>query len=567
MKLKSGFKELSKCFLFVALGGTALFSHAYNLRINADADASISEAAPDQNNGFNEELLLNSAETAARSLVKFKLTDLQQAWITDADVSKALLEFDVELHSGWPLHNTGSSYTISAYRLNMPWQEADVTWNCNNRNCLSDWFGGAFAELPTDSVQVVDFTSGEAVFLDGKIQFDVTQDVKDLLNGSATNFGWMIKKTDEGEVGMLSLAAKESRSAPALVLTLDRAVDVLAPTLEIQEPINELFIGEVPSIIRVKYQDDMIGVNPSSLNLLLDGTNITHLCASPTFSFVECSLPQNLEDGNHLIAASIQDKSGKTGSIEQTFSFYSQISGGSTHWVDGDASVSTNVKVGIGTGTPDALLDVSGDATISGSLTVSMPTNPTTNTAVNVGHLQAKINELRQQIDSLEQVINSGGANSAGDDLITSLSYNSATQELSITESGITHTEQLLGLKGETGERGAQGPRGDTGAVGARGAKGDTGATGSRGPKGDQGERGPAGPAGPAGALKTFWATAISTRSCLSACRSAFPSADSRGYVCKSTRGNLAKGVWQDTRTSHYLCGGNTLGQCHCTLP
>ncbi len=53
----------------------------------------------------------------------------------------------------------------------------------------------------------------------GVVEFDVTRDVAAFLNGTQPNYGWIIKKTDEGQNGQVSFGTKESTFSPQLIVT------------------------------------------------------------------------------------------------------------------------------------------------------------------------------------------------------------------------------------------------------------------------------------------------------------------------------------------------------------
>jgi hypothetical protein len=48
----------------------------------------------------------------------------------------------------------------------------------------------------------------------------VTADVAAYLGGVVANFGWVLKRTDEGPRGAVDFGSRESGAAPRLVLTL-----------------------------------------------------------------------------------------------------------------------------------------------------------------------------------------------------------------------------------------------------------------------------------------------------------------------------------------------------------
>jgi hypothetical protein len=50
------------------------------------------------------------------------------------------------------------------------------------------------------------------------VEFDVTSDVANFLKSTNQNYGWIIKKTEEGQNGQISFGTKESSSVPQLVV-------------------------------------------------------------------------------------------------------------------------------------------------------------------------------------------------------------------------------------------------------------------------------------------------------------------------------------------------------------
>ena len=53
----------------------------------------------------------------------------------------------------------------------------------------------------------------------GVIELDVTSDVQSFLNGSSQNFGWLLKKVDEGDTGRVNFGSKESSNFPKLIIS------------------------------------------------------------------------------------------------------------------------------------------------------------------------------------------------------------------------------------------------------------------------------------------------------------------------------------------------------------
>lgn len=53
----------------------------------------------------------------------------------------------------------------------------------------------------------------------GVVSFNVTSDIQSFLNGTNQNYGWLIKKSDEGVAGKIDFGSKESSSVPQLIIT------------------------------------------------------------------------------------------------------------------------------------------------------------------------------------------------------------------------------------------------------------------------------------------------------------------------------------------------------------
>ncbi len=53
----------------------------------------------------------------------------------------------------------------------------------------------------------------------GTVDFDVTSDVQSFISNSSANYGWLIKKTDEGANGRVQFGSRQSSSTPQLIIT------------------------------------------------------------------------------------------------------------------------------------------------------------------------------------------------------------------------------------------------------------------------------------------------------------------------------------------------------------
>ncbi|MGH9877053.1 MAG: DNRLRE domain-containing protein, partial [Nitrososphaerales archaeon] len=161
--------------------------------------------------------------------------------------------------------NWGLGGEIEAHRLFVDWAEGNgwnaglydpfrgttpgSTWNCAvdtkiwsyYAECSYLWDGGTYGD-PADSVIITNNLSGV-------IEFDVTGDVKDFLS-NGTNFGWLIKKTDESQSGTVIFASKENGvvSRPELVL--------LAATVENEPLISDFAIDPAANDTAVVIEAD-----------------------------------------------------------------------------------------------------------------------------------------------------------------------------------------------------------------------------------------------------------------------------------------------------------------------
>lgn len=131
-----------------------------------------------------------------RALIRF-----DQAAIGAALSSGVLVSATLELYVEDSNEQWASGREVDVHRLLQDWTELGVTFNCpvdsdtsnGFADCPVQWGGGNFAAAATDSrVQ----TNG---FL-GTVTYDVTNDVLEFLTGSP-NFGWIVKKRDEGAGG------------------------------------------------------------------------------------------------------------------------------------------------------------------------------------------------------------------------------------------------------------------------------------------------------------------------------------------------------------------------------
>ncbi len=299
--------------LLAALVGSPQLS-GQTVTLQDTADATIKQAIPNQSFGAQKTLVLK--EGGSRVLVRFDL-----AAIAAAVGGGSLASAQLQLYVGTNGANWGATgRSVDVYRLDAAWAEAAATWNCaydtNLANtapdCAAPWAGGTVEEDASDTVVVTNATSGW-------IQFDVTADVQAFLAGTE-NDGWLLRKTDEGQVGRVDLVAREGAEGqrPRLVLLSESAtVDTVPPSLAIVAPAQPVVVNVPSPPIAVVYQDGGSGVDTSTLHVLLDGQELTAACTVGAQS-ATCT-PPPLAAGAHSVTASLRDHAGNAAAAARSF--------------------------------------------------------------------------------------------------------------------------------------------------------------------------------------------------------------------------------------------------------
>ena len=188
---------------------------------------------------------------------------------------------------------------------------------------------------------------------------------------------------------------------------------------------------------------------------------------------------------------------------------------------DGFALVTSSIfddgtRVGIGTTTPAARLDVAGDIAVNGTVIVNSQGQWVGGGTGSPGGVPAHEWKwgtlLRFQNpdgtwgDFADLQGSQGSKGDKGDTGSTGPVGPSGPQGAK-GDTGATGPAGPQGLTGAQGLQGLKGDKGDTGATGPAGPAGPQGLTGPQGPKGDTGSTGPVGPSGPQGAKGDTGAT------------------------------------------------------------
>jgi hypothetical protein len=187
-----------------------------------------------------------------RALILFDQGDILSA-AQDSTLASATLRLYIE-HNG---NNWGpEGRTIDIHRILEDWSEGDgfndkpasmsssefnslktrgsgagVTWKCaidseiqnQQTDCSTHWDGATYSSIPTDTVTIFkDNPPTGTVKTVGWIEFDVTDDLQAFLGSTEQNFGWIIRKTNEGDPGLVEFSSGESgANMPELVLVFE----------------------------------------------------------------------------------------------------------------------------------------------------------------------------------------------------------------------------------------------------------------------------------------------------------------------------------------------------------
>jgi len=190
-------------------------------KLAASRDTSIRASAPNRNFGKDTHLAID------RTLVAFDNGALRSALGPEDYLLAARLELlvtDNDLREG----ASPSPMTLSAFRLVQDWTEAGATWKCavdsKPSNHRPDCAGSSRWSMGDDSpkpwVSPATTTATIAARQTGWIGFDVTSDVRGFLGGALANDGWIMSTCTQGDFA--ELASRESRTPPALILTVRR---------------------------------------------------------------------------------------------------------------------------------------------------------------------------------------------------------------------------------------------------------------------------------------------------------------------------------------------------------
>lgn len=185
------------------------------------ADTYIRQGSPNQNQG-GESILRLQESGKNRVLLRWDSAALARA-AAGGTVVAARIELTIsDAGDNWGT----SGRTIELHRLTRAWTELGATWNCavdsiptnSSPNC-----GGATA---WDMDHVASYPWAAAVTASavihtnqqGVVTLDVTADVAAFVGGSQPNYGWVLRKTDEGAPGRVEFSSSEGQAPPRLAV-------------------------------------------------------------------------------------------------------------------------------------------------------------------------------------------------------------------------------------------------------------------------------------------------------------------------------------------------------------
>ncbi len=206
------------------------------IAFNASGDTYVRSGQQNENEGGSNRMRVQ-ASGDNRSLVRF-----DQGAIQGAVGNKQVLSAKLRLNITDNGNNWGATgRTVDVHRLLVNWIEGNgtensrgtgsgATWNCaidsfiqnQAKNCSgsSEWEMGQ-PNNPAVHPWVASPSATQTITNNqtGIVEYDVTVDVASFVNGSNSNYGWLIKKTNENQNGQVSFGTRESSSVPRLVVT------------------------------------------------------------------------------------------------------------------------------------------------------------------------------------------------------------------------------------------------------------------------------------------------------------------------------------------------------------
>ena len=238
------------------------------------ADTYIKQGGKNQNHGF--EVILRVRKSAKnRALVAVDQADIEQA-VGNATLISAKLKLNILFSA----NNWGpSGREVAVHRMIQGWTEVGATWNCaddlNTENNKSDCPTTAWDMknnapfLATETDKIFHFNNQL-----GEVEWDVTADVQAFLDGSAINYGWLIKRVDGNGSGHVEYSSHEGPNPPELIVEVSGDTD--PPIITVNTPADNSFINTTPVTVTGSVNEPAsLTINETAVSL--DGSNnFTH---------------------------------------------------------------------------------------------------------------------------------------------------------------------------------------------------------------------------------------------------------------------------------------------------
>ena len=199
---------------------------------NSAGDTYLKSGEPNRNEGAGIFMRIRASGNN-RSLVRFDQSALQSTIGSHQILSAKLRLTITDNGNNWG--TTGR--TVDVHRLLSDWAEGNgtesnrgtgpgATWNCatdsNIANQNDDCTGSTAWNMNNSSlwpfVSAATATTTITSNQSGTVEFDMTSDVQSFMSGSSQNYGWLVKKTNEGQSGQVSFGTKENTAVPQLVV-------------------------------------------------------------------------------------------------------------------------------------------------------------------------------------------------------------------------------------------------------------------------------------------------------------------------------------------------------------
>ena len=189
--------------------------------LSAITDTEVRSGAPNQNQGNRMRLQVQGSGNN-RVLVQFDRQALLQR-VGSGTLQTAKLRLYIVANA----NNWGSSgRAVNVHRMTQAWSEQGATWNCaddanrfdSQADCSTGWKMASSSQWPflATAASTLLHQNNQT----GWVEWDVTTDVAQVLAGSVPNYGWIIRKDNEGQAGQVEYGSRESLHPPEIVLTV-----------------------------------------------------------------------------------------------------------------------------------------------------------------------------------------------------------------------------------------------------------------------------------------------------------------------------------------------------------